>query len=240
MRFSLVPFSAHKGKTHQNQIKMNKYPLNVVFGEAACSSWDEKGYDKTSKLINKGKLDGSAMSCLFDTEHDRQLATELLEMADGWLDNAWDTSTFSWIRPGAKCRWNDPGINDYQPGERKVVLERVFEVVSVCGMDEEDAHAFESDDIIVIHEVNGASEAEVYASELVQISKKTDMKKTMLEEKIHNIVTSGLLGDFSRHVRDELCSSNLTKKKAGKVDLTTIERAMRETAERVLNEYLNN
>ena len=30
----------------------------------------------------------------------------------------------SWIKPGAKCRWNDPAIEDYPAKERKDALLR--------------------------------------------------------------------------------------------------------------------
>ena len=64
---------------------------------------------------------------------------------------------YCWIKSGVKCRWNDPGINDYEPEERQGVLARVFEVVSA-------PQEIEDDTVILISD--GHSEAEVYASEL--------------------------------------------------------------------------
>ena len=73
---------------------------------------------------------------------------------------------FSWIKPGAKCRWNDPAIDDYQPEDRQAVLDRIFEIALVPQIEDDDDW---SDAIITIAEVGGGSEAEVYAHELVQV-----------------------------------------------------------------------
>ena len=73
---------------------------------------------------------------------------------------------FSWIKPGAKCRWNDPAIDDYQPEDRQAVLDRIFEIALVPQIEDDDDW---SDAIITIEEVGGGSEAEVYAHELVQV-----------------------------------------------------------------------
>lgn len=49
-----------------------------------------------------------------------------------------------WIKVGAKCLWNDPGINDYDPIERGEMLDRVFEIVMIEGdvISIQDEHSF--------------------------------------------------------------------------------------------------
>ena len=61
----------------------------------------------------------------------------------------------NWIKVGAKCRWNDPGINDYNTEDRESVLNRTFSIVSFNG------------DIITIDD--GFTTAEVYAHELDEL-----------------------------------------------------------------------
>lgn len=58
------------------------------------------------------------------------------------------------FKKGDLVRWNDPGINDYDPEEREEVLGRVFEIDSIV------------DGFAVIYEVNGPSMAEVWEEEL--------------------------------------------------------------------------
>lgn len=57
---------------------------------------------------------------------------------------------------GQRVYWNDPGINDYEPGDREEVLNRIFLVHSV-----DNRHG-----VAYIVEENGGSEAEVYTDEL--------------------------------------------------------------------------
>lgn len=73
---------------------------------------------------------------------------------------------YDWIKPGARCRWNDPAIGDYEPEDRQSVLDRIFEVTDVPQItDDEDCQ----DAVITIKEVESGSEAEVHAHELVQV-----------------------------------------------------------------------
>lgn len=69
---------------------------------------------------------------------------------------------YDFIKIGAKVKWNDPGIDEYDPEDREYVLSREFEVVSIHGLDEE--RVTSDDDIILIS--SEYSEAEVYPSEL--------------------------------------------------------------------------
>jgi len=57
---------------------------------------------------------------------------------------------------GQKVRWNDPGINDYEPEDRAEVLGRVF---IITDLNKETGYAY-------ICEQDGPSEAEVWTSEL--------------------------------------------------------------------------
>ena len=214
---------------------MKKYPLNVVFGSEACDVWDEDGFHQAKEKIDKGKIDGSASTYLFDTERDRRLAIELIQEQDGWSNSAYDTNTLSWIRKGAKCRWNDPGISDYPFDERKMVLNRVFIIVEVK---KELDFACENDDIILIKEVNGPSEAEVLASELVPVGEPEE--KTMEEKKIHNIVASGILSTYMNHIRREymlaIVGKMIPDEEISRLFID-IENAMRDRAEQMLLDY---
>lgn len=60
---------------------------------------------------------------------------------------------------GQRVKWDDPGINDYDPEDRDDVLNRVFLIHSV---DNRNGVAF-------IVEEDGCSEAEVYTDELIAI-----------------------------------------------------------------------
>ena len=62
------------------------------------------------------------------------------------------------LRKGDKVRWNDPAIDDYDEEDRESIKNRIFEIISDVYGDE--------DEIIEIAEVDGRSEAEVYAYEL--------------------------------------------------------------------------
>lgn len=68
---------------------------------------------------------------------------------------------YSWIKVGAKCKWNDPAITDYPKNKRKEILDRVFTIVGIS--DEE----FDEDTIIEIDD--GVSFVEVYPNELKKI-----------------------------------------------------------------------
>lgn len=62
------------------------------------------------------------------------------------------------LRKGDKVKWNDPAIEDYDEEDRESIKNRIFEIISDVYGDE--------DEIIEIAEVDGRSEAEVYAHEL--------------------------------------------------------------------------
>lgn len=65
--------------------KAEKFKLNVIFGEEAADEAADYGYKKAAKKINKGKLFGSVNEYEFDSEKDRDTATQMLNDADGWL-----------------------------------------------------------------------------------------------------------------------------------------------------------
>ena len=66
------------------------------------------------------------------------------------------------INVGAKVRWNDPEIEDYEPEDRQAQLERVYTIFSCPEQDE-----LESDSIIGIGD--DCSESEVLPWELVVV-----------------------------------------------------------------------
>lgn len=66
---------------------------------------------------------------------------------------------FSFIRPGAKVRWNDPAIEDFDPGERKTQLGRVFSVVTLNGRESFSQDEIEDDDIVLLSDRHGDVEA---------------------------------------------------------------------------------
>ena len=72
-----------------------------------------------------------------------------------------NTKRYSWIKVGAKCKWNDPAITDYPKNKRKEILNRVFTIVGIS--DEE----FDEDTIMEIDD--GVSFAEVYPNELKKV-----------------------------------------------------------------------
>ena len=65
------------------------------------------------------------------------------------------------LKQGVRVRWNDPGIDEYEPKDREAVLNRVFLVHSIQGSSDED-----NDPMVYIVEEGGGSEAEVWAHEL--------------------------------------------------------------------------
>lgn len=66
---------------------------------------------------------------------------------------------FAFIRNGAKVRWNDPGIEDFEPKERKAQLRLVWEVFG-------QESPVESGDELVKISNRAGGEAEVRADEL--------------------------------------------------------------------------
>lgn len=69
---------------------------------------------------------------------------------------------YDFIKVGARVRWNDPGINDYDPEDRESQLNIEWEVDAIVGADDEAVTS--DDDMILIS--SEYSEAEVYPDEL--------------------------------------------------------------------------
>lgn len=67
-----------------------KFKLNVIFGEEAADEAADCGYKKAAKKINKGQLIGSVNEYEFDSEKDRDTATQMLDDAGGWLGTYWE------------------------------------------------------------------------------------------------------------------------------------------------------
>lgn len=70
---------------------------------------------------------------------------------------------YSWIKEGAKCKWNDPAITDYPKNKRKEVLNRIFTIVGI----KSDDGKIDEDTIIEIDD--DISFVEVYADELKKV-----------------------------------------------------------------------
>ena len=70
---------------------------------------------------------------------------------------------YSWIKDGAKCKWNDPAITDYPKNKRKEVLNRIFTIVGI----KSDDGKIDEDTIIEIDD--DISFVEVYADELKKV-----------------------------------------------------------------------
>ena len=70
---------------------------------------------------------------------------------------------YSWIKEGAKCKWNDPAITDYPKNKRKEVLNRIFTIVGI----KSDNGKIDEDTIIEIDD--DISFVEVYADELKKV-----------------------------------------------------------------------
>lgn len=69
---------------------------------------------------------------------------------------------FAFIRNGAKVRWNDPGIEDFEPKERKAQLRLVWEVFG------QESPVESGDELVRISNRTGG-EAEVRADELTAL-----------------------------------------------------------------------
>ena len=82
-------------------------------------------------------------------------------MHDEYFGIGWGVAdSFPVFKKGDRVKWNDPGIDDYDPADREYAKNRVFEIVSEIE-DPEDEN-----EIVLIAQVGGGSEAEVYAHEL--------------------------------------------------------------------------
>ena len=62
---------------------------------------------------------------------------------------------------GQLVKWNDPGINDYEPEDREYVRNRVFEIVDFLDEDHDGVQLEEVEEIS-----GGCSEAEAWVDEL--------------------------------------------------------------------------
>lgn len=82
---------------------------------------------------------------------------------------------FAFIHHGARVRWNDPAASDYGD-EAKDHLTRTYIVFSINGQTK--GLATEEDDIVLIYEKGSGSEAEVYASELVEVPETKEERVT--------------------------------------------------------------
>jgi len=72
-----------------NDNEVKKFTLRVIYGEDASRCAANEGYDETAEKIGSGKIDGSCAEYTFDTEHDLELAIEIVDAADGWLGTFW-------------------------------------------------------------------------------------------------------------------------------------------------------
>ena len=70
---------------------------------------------------------------------------------------------YTWIIEGAKCKWNDPAINDYPKKDRKDILNRIFTIVGI----KSDNGKIDEDTIIEIDD--NISFVEVYYWELKKV-----------------------------------------------------------------------
>ena len=77
---------------------------------------------------------------------------------------------YAWITNGVKCKWNDPGINDYPKKDRKDVLNRVFEIIEIQFSEDDKGNLIIDDDTIIgIEEIDGGTYAQVPPYEIKQI-----------------------------------------------------------------------
>ena len=71
---------------------MKKYKLRVLYGGEACDWADEHAsYIKGAiRSIKAGNLFGDYKEYEFDTEHDREVALNILSDSNGWDNNMWE------------------------------------------------------------------------------------------------------------------------------------------------------
>ena len=124
--------------------------------EVEADSWEEaikiaKRYTHKDVV---GDFNISDSEYMYETE-------EILPPADGkptievYTEGGKFIGNNSFPKIGNKCRWIDPGINDYKEEDRDAMLNRVFEIVGIEG------------DIISIQSEH--SFAEVLACEIVPV-----------------------------------------------------------------------
>lgn len=69
--------------------KPKTFPLDVIYGEEASNYAADHGFARAAKKVGSCEIDGATASYTFDTEHDRELAIQMLEDADGWMGTFW-------------------------------------------------------------------------------------------------------------------------------------------------------
>lgn len=96
---------------------------------------------------------------------------------------------------GQRVQWNDPGLLDYAPEDRPLVLDRVFRIVKFLDADY---------DSVLISEIDGTSDAEVYVSELVPLESDWYSRAVRLLEEKHPDIPYHELSDFVLFYWDNL------------------------------------
>ena len=89
---------------------------------------------------------------------------------------------FHLIRPGARVRWTDPAIGNYDPKDRPGQLETIHTVVWVGGDTSPQACCEEDDDIVLIATDNG--EAEVWPTELTLVTPAPEAAATVRDPEL--------------------------------------------------------
>lgn len=96
---------------------------------------------------------------------------------------------------GQRVQWNDPGLLDYEPEDRQWAYDRVFRIVKFLDDDY---------DSVLIAEINGTSEAEVYVSELVPLESDWYSRAVRLLEERFPKISYNELSDFVLFYWDNL------------------------------------
>lgn len=96
---------------------------------------------------------------------------------------------------GQRVQWNDPGLLDYAPEDRTWVGDRIFRIVKFLDDDY---------DSVLISEIDGTSEAEVYVSELVPLESDWYSRAVRLLEEKHPDIPYTDISDFVLFYWDNL------------------------------------
>ena len=113
-----------------------KYLLNVVVGERAADYAGEYGFKKARRHLQKASAEGSCHTFKFDTNEDRELAADLLEMSDGWLGVFWEKE-------------NNPKPVNRPLAFRKMAIDGIREIMSRHKVTVIEAGKLTSVDIVV-------------------------------------------------------------------------------------------
>ena len=110
------------------------------------------------------------------------------------------TQDYEWLKKSnALCKWNDPGIEDYDEEDRGVVKQQTYEIISIAY--EDDTNTIYDDTIILIG--NQDSEIEVYASELEEFF---SMEKNLFEQCVEYVYNNFNTMRFDiRHTYSQMC-----------------------------------